>query len=201
MLLALAILAIAGGTTPAEGDTRFDAVGRLNNYCSAVLVRPGVVLTARHCVLPDQPHAVSWRTGAVSSVAGFYLPEGGDAALGYLADPPAGIEPIPMAFSGAEAGQAIALVGAGHSAELASCSSYVTWSAPESYIGFPAADEPTGPGCGTESGDSGGGVIVGGRARRVLGVLVGLRDATNLARYAADVVFNPPPLKTDRVAR
>ncbi len=193
MVLAALLLLIAGGTPPSDGDTRFDAVGRLNTYCSAVLVRPAIVLTARHCVLPGQPHAVRWRNGASSNVAGFYLPEGGDAALGYLSEPPSGVEPIPMSFAGAEEGQAITLVGTGHTDEATTCRSVVTWSAPESYIGFPAADEPTGPGCGTESGDSGGGVIVGARARRVLGVLVGLRDATNLARYRTDAVFNPPP--------
>jgi hypothetical protein len=67
LALSQSALGISNGTAPAEGDTRFDAVGALsydhylgqdeagNNlsdnywFCTAVLVAPNTILTAAHC--------------------------------------------------------------------------------------------------------------------------------------------------------
>lgn len=189
----LALLLVANGIVPAEGDTRFDAVARLNWYCSAVLVRPNVVLTARHCILEGHPHEVAFRNGEKIAISGFYTPAIGDAALGFLESPAEGIEPIPMSFGGAPVGQAVDFAGTGTEGSVETCDSFVTWSAPTT-IHMPGR-EAYPPGCWLEPGDSGGGVIVGGRAMRVLGVGVSVNndfsEATNLEQFASDPIFNP----------
>lgn len=183
----LALLLIVNGLIPNDGDTRLAAVASLDAHCSAVLVSPQVALTARHC-LPVQ--RLTFTGGAVAEVAGVYQPQGGDAALLSLAAAVEGVDPIRMSLSGAEAGVAVTLAGwGGKERALRECSSVVIWSDADSYIQFPRWNVASGPGCGPESGDSGGGVIVGGRALRVVGVITGTGDATNLERYRDDQRF------------
>lgn len=83
-LIALPALGIVKGDAPPEGDTRWDAVGSLDGYCSAVLVTPGAIITARHCVY-GPTGVIAFRSGESVGVASFYFPEVGDAAIGYLA--------------------------------------------------------------------------------------------------------------------
>lgn len=196
----LALILVVNGVIPSEGDTRFDAVGRLNWYCSAVLVRPGVVLTARHCILEGQPHEVQFRNGEKSEVVGFYVPAVGDAALGYLDAPVAGIEPIKMSFGGASVGQDVDFAGTGVEGSVETCDSFVIYSDPTT-IQMPG-QEAYPPGCWLESGDSGGAVIVGGRALRVVGigssVSIYSSQATSLEQFASDPRFNLPELRRHR---
>lgn len=198
-MLAL-LLMVANGIIPGEGDTRFDAVGRLNWYCSAVLVRPSVVLTARHCILEGHPHEVEFRNGEKAHVTGFYVPAVGDAALGYLDAPVASIEPIEMAFSGASVGQGVDFAGTGLEATVETCDTFVIWSDPTT-IQMPGREAQP-PGCWLEPGDSGGAVIVGGRTRRVLGIGSSVNNdfsqATSLEQFASDPCFNIPELRRRR---
>lgn len=163
------------------------AAGPHNWYCSAVLVGPETVVTARHCLDAygaAAPHAVRFRrkldgsTGNIElGVASYYhatvsdwtLPAGLDLAFGRLAVEVPHIAPIPINDAAPRPASEILIAGWGREGatwatgrlrRLKVCASRALQVTAGAII-FPVAWWATERGaCGPNAGDSGGAVLV-----------------------------------------
>lgn len=186
-------------------------------HCTATLVKPLVVMTAAHCVTTPDAYAVRFRRrldgglgtieGGVASffhasVESWHVAATGDAALGHLVGPPVlHINYVPLLFDhGAKIGDGITLagwgregpeVGGGLKRRLHLCQTFLDGIGSE-LLSFPAPPAPGQDGCGVNSNDSGGGVVVeqGGGLLRLIGHVTGLSQATNVDSLAYDPEFS-----------